>query len=142
MGSLARRMARKDIIPKSTRQKVYERGMRRGVANVQAQTKDALTDAYNRGFDEANMKAHIFMAVCAMAVLHDKFGFGKDRGKRFIAELENLTDSVNRGYVKTGELMQMLVDDGLDFCGTAMVDDGHGRSIKVSAKELLQSYDR
>ena len=125
---LARKMARRDVISESVKKEWYEKGVRAGVESVREQVTEQLRKAYDQGFVEAKVKAHISMTVTAIAVLHDKFGYGKVRAKRFADEMDELTESVNQGYVTTTDLMQMLVDDGLDFCSRATVDDGNGRT--------------
>lgn len=136
MGSIARRIARKDVVPESVKREWYDKGVHAGVANMLKHTDKQLLDAYGQGFTEGKIKSQLATAVAAVVVLHDKFGFGKVRAKKFADYLENMTDSVARGDVKTTELMQMLVDDGLDFCGEAIVEDTDGQTWKVDLKQV------
>ena len=90
--SLARKMARRDVVPESVKREWYEKGVRAGVKSVKKQVAEELDKAYDKGFTDAKIKAHISMTVTAIAILHDKFGFGKTRAKRFADEMDNMTD--------------------------------------------------
>lgn len=135
---LARKMARRDVIPESVKKEWYEKGVRAGVESVREQVTEQLRKAYDQGFVEAKVKAHISMTVTAIAVLHDKHGWGKTRAKRFADEMDELTECVNKGLVTTTDLMQMLVDDGLDFCGKATVDDGNGKTYLLDLAKVTK----
>lgn len=134
--SLARKMKRQNIVNRAELDDAYKRGVNRGVQRMVENTEKAISEAYDRGFNDASMKAHVYMAIMAVAVLHDKFGFGKERARRFSDALGELTDSVNQGFVSTRDVMQMLVDDGLDFCSKVSVDDGKGNSYYASLEEM------
>lgn len=56
---------------------------------------------------------------CAMTlmVLHDKFGFGKQRLTKYWEELNYLADSITKGYVKCPDLDQVLLEE----CGIKLV---------------------
>lgn len=133
---LARKMARRDVIPESVKREWYEKGVRAGVESVREQVTEQLRKAYDQGFTEAKVKAHISMTVSAVAVLHDKHGWGKVRAKRFADELDELSECVSKGLVTTTDLMQMLVDDGLDFCSKATVDDGNGKTYLLDLAKV------
>ena len=135
---LARKMARRDVIPESVKREWYEKGVRAGVESVRQQVTEQLRKAYDQGFTEAKVKAHISMTVSAVAVLHDKFGYGEVRAKRFADALDDLTESVNQGYVTTTDLMQMLVDDKLSFCSKVEVDDGNGKKYVLDLAKVTK----
>ena len=54
-------------------------------------------------------------ALC-LTVLHDKFGFETDELARFWRELENLCDSIVKGYVKAPDMEQVLLEE----CGVQL----------------------
>ena len=137
--SLARKLARRDVVPESVKREWYDKGVHAGVASMLQHTEKQLSDAYGQGFTEGKIKSQLSTAVAAVVVLHDKFGFGKVRAKKFADYLENMTDSVARGDVKTTELMQMLVDDGLDFCSEAVIEDADGQTWKVDLKQVVDN---
>ena len=77
MGSMARRIARKDVVPESVKREWYDKGVHAGVASMLEHTEKQLSDAYGQGFTEGKIKSQLATAVAAVVVLHDKFGFGK-----------------------------------------------------------------
>ena len=137
--SLARKLARRYVVPESVKREWYDKGVHAGAASMLKHTEKQLSDAYGQGFTEGKIKSQLATAVAAVVVLHDKFGFGKVRAKKFADYLENMTDSVARGDVKTTELMQMLVDEGLDFCSEATVEDTDGQTWKVDLKQVVNN---
>ena len=135
--SLARKLKRKDVIPQSTARKLYAQGQMQGVRNMEQGTKEKLTEAYNIGFNEASLKAHVFISIIAVSVLHDKFGFGKDRAKRFAEFLDERTGLVNSGELSMSEIVGELADEKLGFLLESQVDDGHGHTWKVDWKKMI-----
>ena len=136
--SLARKLARRDVIPESVKREWYERGCRAGVESVRQQTREQLSTMYDQGFTAGMVKSHCRLPLCAVAVLHDKFGFGKARAQRFADELNKLTEEVAEGYVSEPELMQMLVDDGLDCCSRIVVEDKDGKRYGLDLERAKQ----
>lgn len=57
----------------------------------------------------------IVLAATTLA-LHDKFGFGKQRLERFIAETSDLIDSLNRHFISFEDIKTTVYDElGIDF---------------------------
>jgi hypothetical protein len=105
-------------------------------------TEKKLREAYDMGYNEAMMKTHALMSVCAIAALRDTFGFGEIKAKRFAEKLEELTDAVNSGEVTVGEIMKTLVvEDKIRFLDVVEVDDGEGHKYRVSVDELLKAEE-
>lgn len=50
-------------------------------------------------------------SACMATVLRDKFGFGLVRCKRFIEHLQDLMDSVQKGYVDIDDLNKALEEE-------------------------------
>jgi hypothetical protein len=142
--SLARKLKRKDVIPQATARKLYAQGQLKGVQTMTRETEERLSKAYDRGkeagFEEASMKAQIYMIIFGIAVLHDEFGFGKDRAKRFAEKLQELTRAVNAGEVKTTEIVEALAkENGMAFLMKSEVDDGDGNTHVVDWQELIDA---
>jgi hypothetical protein len=135
--SLARKLKRKDVIPQSTARKLYAQGQMQGVRNMEQGTKEKLTEAYNIGFNEASLKAHVFISIIAVSVLHDKFGFGKDRAKKFSEYLDERTGLVNSGELSMSDIVGELADEKLGFLLESQVDDGAGHVWKVDWKKMI-----
>jgi hypothetical protein len=70
-------------------------------------------------------------------VLHDKFGFGKDRAKRFAEFLDERTGLVNSGELSMSEIVGELADEKLGFLLESQVDDGAGHVWKVDWKKMI-----
>ena len=130
--SLARKMKRRDVIPEAKIKHIMAQGQLRGVRLMEKGTTDRLSEAYDIGFNEAETKATISVTVLAVAVLHDKFGFGKDRAKRFAEALSSLMDDVNAERVKISEIMQTLVEENIDVCNGVTIEDGQGNIITLA----------
>jgi hypothetical protein len=135
---LARRMKRKDVISKSEQQRLLAQGQLRGVEIMTAETEKKLREAYDIGFNEASLKAHVFISIIAVSVLHDKFGFGKDRAKRFAEFLDERTGLVNSGELSMSEIVGELADEKLGFLLESQVDDGAGHVWKVDWRKMIQ----
>jgi hypothetical protein len=135
--SLARKLKRKDVISKSEQQRLIAQGQLRGVQKMTAETEARLTEAYNIGFNEASLKAHVFIAIIAVSVLHDKFGFGKDRAKKFSEYLDERTGLVNSGELSMSDIVGELADEKLGFLLESQVDDGAGHVWKVDWKKMI-----
>lgn len=141
--SLARKMKRRDVIPQSTAKKLYAQGQLKGVRTMTKETEARLSRAYDMGkeagFEEASMKAQIYMIIFGIAVLHDEFGFGKDRAKKFAEKLQELTKTVNAGEVKTTEIVEALAkENNMEFLLESQVDDGYGNTHTVDWRELIE----
>lgn len=65
---------------------------------------------------DANNEATVNTMTMAMVVLHDKFGFGEERLKRFFRSMAEEARCVNSGYVKIKEMQDMIRREcGEDF---------------------------
>ena len=135
--SLARKLKRKNVVPVSVQRKIHAQGQLQGVSNMVRETEAKLQEAYDMGFDEASAKAHMAVTVLAIAALRDTFGFGKIRAKRFADKLVELSSAVHEGYVEIPDILQALVDEGLDFCSTIGVEDDNGKVIKMDVDKLM-----
>lgn len=141
--SLARKMKRKDVISKSEQQRLIAQGQLRGVQKMQAETETRLTEAYNMGFEDASLKAQIYMVIFSIAVLHDEFGFGEKRAKQFVEKLQELTQIVNAGTVKTTEIVEALAKENhMEFLLETQVDDANGVTHTVDWNELIEQEKR
>lgn len=141
--SLARKLKRKDVISKSEQQRLIAQGQLRGVQKMQAETEARLTEAYNMGFDDASLKAQIYMVIFSIAVLHDEFGFGEKRAKQFAKKLQELTQIVNAGTVKTTEIVEALAKENhMEFLLETQVDDANGVTHTVDWNELIEQEKR
>jgi len=47
-----------------------------------------------------------------LMVLHDKWGFGKVRGERFIEQVLDLYDSFEKGYLSLDDIHKCLWEEG------------------------------
>jgi hypothetical protein len=135
--SLARKMKRRDVISKSEQQRWMAQGQLKGVQTMTRETEARLTEAYNIGFNEASMKAHVFIATIAVSVLHDKFGFGKDRAKKFSEYLDERTGLVNSGKLSMVDIVGELANEKLGFLLESQVDDGAGHIYKVDWRKMV-----
>ena len=118
-------------------------GQLRGVQKMQAETEARLTEAYNMGFDDASLKAQIYMVIFSIAVLHDEFGFGEKRAKQFAEKLQELTQIVNAGTVKTTEIVEALAKENhMEFLLETQVDDANGVTHTVDWNELIEQEKR
>lgn len=73
-------------------------------ADVQQIKKQATVEAADRAF--------LLMFGLPLLVLHDKWGFGKVRGERFIEQVLDLYDSFEKGYISLDDIHQVLWEEG------------------------------
>ncbi len=73
-------------------------------SDVLAIKKKAATEAADLAF--------FLMLSIPMMVLHDKYGFGKVRGERFMDQVLDLYDSFEKGYVTLEDLQKCLWEEG------------------------------
>lgn len=57
-------------------------------------------------------KAFFLMLGLPLMVLHDKWGFGKVRGERFIEQVLDLYDSFEKGYLSLDDIHDCLLEEG------------------------------
>ena len=60
---------------------------------------------------QAQQEAVRYAWAIMFATLRDKFGWGEIRLQRLWGEVDNLSDSISKGYVKVADLMAMLKDE-------------------------------
>lgn len=66
-----------------------------------------------KGIDRAELSRIIdyvvkqYSAVLALC-LHDKLGFGKVRTQRFMGEVDQVFDSINRGYLSLDDVIETV----------------------------------
>lgn len=82
----------------------------RDIPATQADVNRAKKAAYNQAID-------ICWAVI-MNVMHDKYGFGKDRMKRLWGQIGKLSDEVTEGRVKVNDIKRTLLEE----CGISIED--------------------
>ncbi|MDD3039698.1 hypothetical protein [Bacteroides sp.] len=62
-----------------------------------------------------SMTVHRYSVVLALC-LHDKLGFGEQRGQRFMKQVKEIFDAVNEGYVDFAEIEETVNKElGIDF---------------------------
>ncbi len=63
---------------------------------------------------EVNAKLKIstrLFIACTAQVLLDKHGFTPEQALETVKEIENLCDSINRGYITFDDILKALLDD-------------------------------
>lgn len=136
--SLSRKMKRRDVIPEAKRKHLLAQGQLKGVNIMQKETEARLTEAYEIGFNEASTKAHVVIPILAISALHDEFGFGEARAKRFAERLEVLMEALNAGEIQIGEIMSTLVEEKIKFIEKVQVEDGAGNHIVIKLDDILK----
>ena len=54
--------------------------------------------------------------ACVALCLHDKLGFGHDRTCRFLRDVDNLFDSINKGYLSLDDVLKTVEEEiGITF---------------------------
>ena len=69
----------------------------------------------NRAKKEAQDQAVKIAWAIMFTCLRDKEGWGKIRLKRLWGEIDNLSDSIAKGYVSIKDLMAVLGEDGIEL---------------------------
>ena len=86
---------------KEQRRKTAKKGV---TANDLKLIQDA---AYNKAIE----KAVANYAVASAVVLHDKFGYGEVRLKRYLQEAYDLFDAINEDYVNFDDMKKVLLEE-------------------------------
>ena len=75
-----------------------------------------LTEAINLEIKRAvAITVHKYSVVLALC-LHDKLGFGEQRGQRFMKQVKEIFDAVNEGHVDLAEIEETVNSElGIDF---------------------------
>lgn len=84
-----------------------------------AAAKRGITDRDLRQehFDGIRFAVKCYSVAVAM-VLHDKLGFGEVRLNRTMGQIQDMFDSIQRDYVKIGDLERALLEEcGISFKG-------------------------
>ena len=74
-------------------------------------TQADVKKAKKQARDQAIRIAWAIMFTC----LRDKEGWGKKRLRRLWNEVEDLSDSIGKGYVSIADLLKVLEDDGYEL---------------------------
>lgn len=84
-----------------------------------AAAKRGITDRDLRQehFDGIRFAVKCYSVAVAM-VLHDKLGFGEVRLNRTMEQIQDMFDSIQRDYVKIGDLERALLEE----CGISFKD--------------------
>lgn len=139
--SLARKMKRRDVIPASRQKQLIAQGQLIGVKNTLQGANERVSEAYDAGhkagFNQASIQAHAFLEVIMLAVLHDEFGFGKQRAEKFAKAFEKLTIEVNAGRVSVVEIAETLVDEKFDFILKMQVGDNDGHIHTIDWQKMI-----
>jgi hypothetical protein len=64
----------------------------------------------NEGITATRMAVSGYSAVLALC-LRDKLGFGKKRAHKFLQEIEDTFDSIEKGYVTVEDIMTTIKDE-------------------------------
>ncbi len=78
---------------------------------INIKSSDVLTIKKNAATEAADLAFFLMLSI-PMMVLHDKYGFGKVRGERFIDQVLDLYDSFEKGYVTLEDLQKCLWEEG------------------------------
>ena len=60
---------------------------------------------------ECTNNATNYAIILLLSVMHDKWGFGKKRLARILSQLDDLADSISRGYVRLEDLRVMIEEE-------------------------------
>ena len=83
--------------------------------------KKKLTDKDIKVMEENVKKESIDFTImnyvaCVALCLHDKLGFGHDRACRFLQDVDNLFDSINKGYLSLDDVLKTIEEEiGITF---------------------------
>ena len=83
--------------------------------------KKKLTDKDVKKMEESVAKDSIDFTImnyvaCVALCLHDKLGFGHDRAYRFMQDVDNLFDSINKGYLSLDDVLKTVEEEiGITF---------------------------
>ena len=90
--------------------------------------KKKLTDKDIKKVEESVAKDSIDFTImnyvaCVALCLHDKLGFGHDRACRFMQDVDNLFDSINKGYLSLDDVLKTIEEEiGITFERTKQND--------------------
>jgi hypothetical protein len=131
-------MKRRDVIPEAKRKHLMAQGQLKGVSIMQKETEARLTEAYEIGFNEASTKAHVIIPILAISALHDMFGFGEARAKRFAERLEVLMGAINAGEIQLSEIVSTLIEEKITFIRDVDIEDGQGNHIVIKLDDIAE----
>ena len=61
-------------------------------------------------------RTKIIVLAATTLVLHDKFGFGKQRLTKYVAEVADMFDSMEKKYINLDDIQTTVYDElGIDF---------------------------
>ena len=78
--------------------------------------KKKLTDKDIKKMEDNAKRDSIDFAImnyfaCVALCLHDKLGFGHDRACRFLQDVDNLFDSINKGYLSLDDVLKTIEEE-------------------------------
>ena len=76
-----------------------------------AALETALEEAAKRASDKAIRKVIHQMNVAMAMVAHDKLGFGTTRLRRFLSDIMEIWDSIDREYISIAEIEKALFEE-------------------------------
>lgn len=75
------------------------------------QVENIKKQAYRQGFKDAIKQASLWSMLAPMMVLRDLFGFGGERLKKFYLALEDMYDSIEKGYLNLKDIAKTLREE-------------------------------
>lgn len=66
---------------------------------------------YRTAMSKVSERVVAYYSASVLMVLHDKFGFGKQRAKKFLFHFEDLADSIVRDYLTIDDVRQAVKDE-------------------------------
>ena len=86
------------------------RAERRRLARQGVTDKD-IKHLYQRTKKESINQTVRFYSLAMAMVLHDKWGFGEIRLKRFLDQTQEMFDAINEGYLDFNDIHKVLLDE-------------------------------
>lgn len=91
------------------------RKQRRTIAKKKLTDKDIKKMEKSIAKDSIDFTIMNYLA-CVALCLHDKLGFGHDRACRFMQDVDNLFDSINKGYLSLDDVLKTVEEEiGITF---------------------------
>lgn len=91
------------------------RKQRRTIAKKKLTDKDIKKMEKSIAKDSIDFTIMNYLA-CVALCLHDKLGFGHNRACRFMQDVDNLFDSINKGYLSLDDVLKTVEEEiGITF---------------------------
>lgn len=85
----------------------------RGLGKLNSRLSDA---EYKKAVERLGEKVVSYYSASVLLILHDKFGFGPKRAKKFLFHFDDLADSLIRDYLSFEDIRQAVKDEiGIDL---------------------------